>query len=147
MKLNEELTPKVKLGIFSGDCLIGICGEDTDLVDYKNETLKIGDIVIVKYNEYNIGTHSDYMSVIVNDKYQSYSDGTIKKTGKNGAFVMGIARVTADELAKENKNGELMDGWYIQKIKDNKECIDKEKWSDYGFNYKEIDVNIIKDNQ
>ncbi len=46
---------KKQLGVFSGECLIGVCGTETILIDYNGETLKIGDIVVVKYNEKDIG--------------------------------------------------------------------------------------------
>ena len=42
---------KKQLGVFSGECLIGVCGTETTLIDFKGETLKIGDIVVVKNTE------------------------------------------------------------------------------------------------
>ncbi len=42
---------KSNLGIYSGECLIGICAETTTVTDYKNEALYIGDIVVVKFYE------------------------------------------------------------------------------------------------
>lgn len=134
------------LGIFSGNYLLGICGTETELYDYKNEKLFIGDIVLVQYNEYNLGSHSAYMSVIVGDKYETYTDSTIIEKDMSNDFVMGIkeSSVTKKDLAHENEEGELMSGWVIEKIKSYEDVIDGEHWKDFGFNYKNIDIGKIK---
>ena len=131
------------LGIFSGECLKGICGEETDLFDYKGEKLFVGDIVLVYYNEYLSGPHSAYMSVVCNDKYLSYSDGTIKKQRNYSSYIMGIAMVKQEDLARDNEDGERTSGWVVEKIKDYKDCISGEKWKSYGFNYRNVE-NIDK---
>jgi len=126
------------LGIFSGKCLKGVCGEITDLYDYKNNHLYIGDIVLVQYNEYGLGFHSAYMSVIVNNKFETFSDGSIIENKDYYSFVMGIANVTKKELAYENEEGELTSGWVIEKIKSYKDVVNGEHWKDFGFNYRDI---------
>jgi hypothetical protein len=130
----------MKLGIFSGECLIGKCGDKTDLFDYQQKELHIGDIVIVSYVEYNLGRHSSYLSVIVNDKYTTYIDGEIKENKIFKNFVMGIAMITKKDLSRENSEGELTEGWLITKVKDYSDVIDGERWNNYGFNYKYIEI-------
>lgn len=126
----------MKLGVFSGQCLLGVCGDETDLIDYRGDSLSIGDIVLVSYAEHKGVTHSAYLSVIVNDKYTTYSDDTISENTEFKNFIMGIAKVTKDELAVENEEGELCSGWVIEKVKGFADVVDGEHWKGYGFNYK-----------
>jgi hypothetical protein len=129
----------MKLGIFSGECLIGICGDKTELFDYQQKELYIGDIVLVSYVERNLGTHSSYLSVIVNDKYTTFTNDVIEENKIFQNFVMGIAKVTEKDLSREDDEGELTEGWLIEKLKDHSDVIDGEHWKNYGFNYKKLD--------
>ena len=139
---------KSNLGIYSGECLIGICGETTTLTDYKNEALHIGDIVVIKFYDKDFGSHSDYISVVCNNDFINYS-GEVNKYRKDiptEAFVMGIAdaSITKEGLAYENEEGELESGWLIEKLKGYEDCINGEHWKGYGIKYKDIsNVKIL----
>ena len=143
---------KKQLGIFSGKCLIGICGTETILTDYRNEKLKIGDIVVVKYNEKDLGTHSDYITVVCNNDFINYSGRTerYRKDIPTESFVMGIADVsiTKEGLAYENEEGELESGWIISKLKGYEDCIEGEHWKGFGITYKDIsDLEILPESE
>lgn len=143
---------KKQLGVFSGDCLIGICGTETTLIDYKGEELKIGDIVVVKYNEKDLGTHSDFITIVCNNDFINYSGHTEKyrKDIPTESFVMGIADVsiTKEGLAYNNEEGELESGWIIAKLKGYEECVEGEHWKGYGINYRDIsDLEILPESE
>lgn len=143
---------KKQLGVFSGKCLIGVCGTETTLIDYKGETLKIGDIVVVKYNEKDWGTHSDFITVVCNNDFISYSGHKekYKKDIPTDSFVMGIAdiSITKEGLAYENEEGELESGWIITKLKGYEDCVEGEHWKGYGINYRDIsDLEILPESE
>lgn len=121
---------KKLLGVFSGDCLIGVCGTPTTLLDYDDKPLHIGDIVIGKYYDKDFGTTSDFMTSVCNSDYINYGGVTVKykKQNKTPDFVMGIADVsiTKSGLAYENEDGELESGWLFEKVKSWEDCVEGE---------------------
>lgn len=140
---------KKLLGVFSGECLIGVCGTPTSLIDYQDTQLHIGDIVVVKHYDKDFGLTSDFITVVCNDDYINYS-GVIekyKKEIKTDDFVMGIADVsiTKEGLAYENEEGELESGWMITKLKGWEDCVEGEHWKGYGINYRDISELKILD--
>ena len=125
-----------------------VWGTETTLIYYKGETLKIGDIVVVKYTEKDWGTHSDFITVVCNNDFINYRGHKEKyrKDIPTDSFVMGIADVsiTKEGLAFENEEGELESGWSITKLKGYEDCVEGEHWKGYGINYRDIsDLDIL----
>jgi hypothetical protein len=113
--------------IYSGDYRKGDCGHPTNLIDCTGRNLFVGDIVISSSID-KFGICSNHgLSAVVSTKYTSYSDGTHTKNDTVECFVMGIRNV--DFMNKDS------DSWIVTKLKDFSECIDGEKWKDYGFRY------------
>lgn len=116
--------------IYSGDCRLGECGDNTNMVDLYGKKLFVGDIVVT-YTTDKFGVcNLNGITAVVSDRYTTFSDGTHKENnGVINTFVMGIQSV--DFMKKEF-------GWSVQKIKDFNEVIDGEHWSKFGFNYREL---------
>lgn len=114
-----------KLAVFSGKCLAGICGEETDLRDAGGAPLFVGDIVHVHTENY----FPTNFTVVVRDGIRTYSDGKITQDANGKAFVMG------------NKDSDLAE-WNVSKVKDHKDCILGEHWPKFGFSYRECPAEI-----
>ena len=112
--------------VYSGDCREGFCGDTTPLKDYWDGPLYVGDIVVI----YKEDSSPDGLTVVVSDKYESFSDGTYKIKPKDDVvyFIMGI---------KGSCTKPDLEGWIILKVKDHSDVVNGEHWKDYGFNYKE----------
>jgi len=107
------------MNVYSGNCLNGKCGTKTPIIDSCDSELFVGDIVIIT----KIGSYHPSLTVIVNGRYTTYSDGTIKDKGVDDFFIMGIKNANLNE-------------WIIKKAKSYKDVIDGENWKAFGFNYK-----------
>lgn len=113
--------------IYSGQCRQGDCGDSTGLKDFTGEDLFVGDIVITStIDKYGI-CNNNGLTVVVSTKYTPYSDGTHKINDNVKYFVMGIKNV--DFMGKDSEK------WIVKKVKSFSDCIDGEKWKDYGFHY------------
>jgi len=121
--------------VYSGKCREGLCGEKTNLINIDEKPLFVGDIVMSSTIDKQ-GIHSNYgLSVVVSDRYTSYSNGNIEESEKYSFFVMGI------KSCKFNlKEGEEVEGteWIVERLKSFEDVIDGEHWKDFGFNYKEV---------
>ena len=106
--------------IYSGQYEIGQCGLPTNLIDYHNEPLFVGDIIVMATVDSfgDAGFHG--LSVIVEDKPE-----VCGRTEDLGPFVMGLRSIDTN-TSKE---------WLIKKVKSWEDCVDGEHWKDYGFNY------------
>lgn len=108
--------------IYSGNYRMGTVGTKTDIKDIDDNNLSIGDIVILFRENYS----PNDLTVIVDDSFISYSDGThVKRDGKHTSFAMGI------------KNAEP-GTWMIRKVKSYKDVVDGEHWKNYGFRYSSV---------
>lgn len=105
------------LGIYSGNCFNGICGEKTNLKDIYGNELFVGDMVVIYKKEDGVS-----LSAVLRHGYQTYTDGTVTQDLSGSYFVMGIS--------SENH----LD-WNCQKVKSYKDCISGERWSYLGLNY------------
>lgn len=118
------------LSVFSGKCLMAVCGEPTGICDTAGTLLFTGDIVIVFSEDYV----PDGLTAVVSDQWQSYSDGNIKKLNDSPTyFVMGIKSVPL------NEDGE----WRVLRVKSFSDCIEGEHWPAYGFNYSQTPEQAI----
>lgn len=137
-----------QLGVFRGECLIGVCGTETTLVDYNDETLKIGDIVIVKLCDKEYRTYNDFMTVVCNRDYINIK-GKIEKYKKatpTDSYILGLRdiSITRKGLAYKNEEGEFQAGWIVSKLKGCEDCIEGEYWKDFDISYKDIsDLEIL----
>lgn len=59
------------LGVFSGECLLGIVGEESSLKSWNGESLSVGDIVCTWLSDYL----ADHFTVVVRDGFTTYTDG------------------------------------------------------------------------
>jgi len=107
------------LYIYSGKCLIGKVGDETNFIDSQKQPLFVGDIVIFHHE-----TSEPQFSVVCSDKYQSYSNGTYKENETYNAFVMGIRSVDFED---DNSP------WHVTKVKDYQDLVDGEHWKNFGF--------------
>jgi hypothetical protein len=106
--------------VFSGNCLSGECGLPTGLKDWKGDELRTGDIVLIQKD----GHVPDHLTVVVTDKWTTYSGGTyVAKDGPEKFFVMGIKDA-------------LPDDWAIVLVKSVGDVVPGEHWDAYGFNYR-----------
>lgn len=125
---------KKALYIYSGKCCLGKCGEETPLKTVDGEVLCIGDIVSIQHVS-SLSNHG--LTAIVNDKWTTFNNNTHKlKDGTVQAFVMGIKN---DSIKLDSNECE----WYVNKVKSYKEVIDGEHWSEYGFNYRLMDIDTF----
>lgn len=111
-----------ELSVFSGECLMAICGEPSGFNDITGAPLFTGDIVIVFTDDYR--PHG--LTVVVSDQWTTFSDGAIEsKDGHQNYFVMGIKAVPL------NEDGE----WKVLRVKSFADCIQDEHWPAYRFSY------------
>lgn len=111
------------MNIYSGKCLMGRCGLETNIKDALHNELFVGDIVAL-VNDYGFMG----LTAIVEDGIETYSDGNILiPEGSTEKFVMGIKSVNIGED----------DGWWIVRSKPHYCVVDGENWPEYGFNYKD----------
>jgi hypothetical protein len=114
--------------ILSGNSVKGRCGRETNLKDRNGKPLFIGDIVALFYRGNLRLERFEGLTVVVDDEYTSYSDGTTVVTNQNPqAFIMGIASCN---IMSENCE------WSVERVKSYKRVVDMENWLNYGFNYK-----------
>jgi hypothetical protein len=111
-----------ELAIFSGDCFLGHCGEETDLKDADGKPLFVGDIVF-NYAENYIPKN---FTVVARDGFRTFTNGKIEQDINGKPFIMGI------------KNADLTE-WNVSKVKDHSDCIAGEHWREFGFNYRAWD--------
>lgn len=122
----------LRMQVFSGKCKIADCGIETHFIDLYGKNVHTGDIVLLwSKSMYDNDEDAVYdschgLTVVVQDKFTTYSDGNITITGDGSPFVMGIKE---SELTKGSQ-------WAIQIVKKCFYVIDGEHWPDYGFNYK-----------
>jgi hypothetical protein len=117
------------LYIYSGKCVIGKVGDKTNITDSFGEKLFVGDIVVI-----HTPNMAPQLTVISDEKYQSYHDGTIKIKEPNH-FVMGIKDVDYHE---ENS------GWTVTKVKSFADLIEGEKWARYNFSVGKLNGTIVE---
>lgn len=111
------------LYIYSGKCVIGKVGDKTLLTDSFGIKLFVGDIVTI-----HTSSMSPRLTVISDEKYQSYSDGFIRLKEPNH-FVMGIKSVNYMEEDCE---------WTVTRVKKHSDLVDGENWKDWGFSVGKI---------
>lgn len=120
--------------IYSGNVRQGDCGMPTGKKDINCKPLFVGDIVVTwsvvkdeKYGE--MLSMFGSLSVVVCDKYTSFSNGEHRITSKEPEpFVMGIKTVDFEE--EENM-------WRVFKVKDHSQVIEGEHWTPFGFRFSE----------
>jgi len=119
---------------YSGNCVLAKCGIEVSFKDIDGKDLHTGDIVVLWYrNNEDEDWHSCYgLTAVVEDKYTSYSDGTIKIEKDGKPFVMGIR--TIDLL--EDKQ------WGAELVKKYSDVVDGERWPSYGFKYSSKEIQI-----
>lgn len=115
--------------IYSGKCRMGTVGQPTNLKDWRDKPLFVGDIVTIATHEGTI--MFDGLSAVVGDEWQTYwsitgEHGFVQKYGEVNHYIMGIKNV--DFVAEDSK-------WIVIKVKDYSDVIDGEHWKDYGFSY------------
>ena len=117
---------------------MGECGLPTNGKDWDGKDLFVGDIVYLFHNEpYKVGDEKfdNYiphgLTAIVSCTFESYQDGTVKLTGDDEPFVMGIK--SSGLGGKE---------WVVKKVKGWENVIEGEKWTEYGFNYEIKELNF-----
>jgi len=116
--------------IYSGKCRQGICGEVTPMTDSLKKKLHVGDIVMVSTIDENGICDNTGLTVVVSDRFESFSDGTHKEKSEGVQyFVMGIKDV--DFIGKDSER------WFVKKVKDVSDVVSGEHWEDYGFRYSE----------
>lgn len=110
--------------IFSGECVKGKVGEETEIEGMGGMPLCVGDIVKlwVKNSDGQFDS-SRGLTAIVSDKYQSFSNGTVELTGDNTTYCMGI------------KSSIIGETFIIELVKSHKDIITGEHWPDFGFSY------------
>lgn len=120
--------------VYSGNCLLAKCGVAVSFKDWNGEELHTGDIVLLWYrNNESEDWHScDGLTAVVEDKYTSYSDGTIKIEKDGKPFVMGILSV---DLMHDKQ-------WGAELVKKYSDVVDGEHWSNFGFKYSSKEIVI-----
>lgn len=115
--------------VYSGKCKQCKCGLPTGIYDARDTLLFTGDIVLIyTANELGINYLPENLTVVVQNQFISYSDGShVPIDAPDKPFVMGIANV---DLANDPE-------WYALKVKDWKDVIDGEHWREFGFNFRE----------
>ena len=114
--------------VYSGKCRQCETGIETGKKDIGDNKLFTGDIVVVfKEDESGINYPPSGLTVIVNDDWKSFTDGTHERIATNSTpFAMGIKDVGLED-----------DYWSVMKVKDHSDVVEGEHWKDYGFNYSE----------
>lgn len=118
--------------ILSGECIIGVLGQKTNLIDILGNNLFVGDIVIFYDNDYS----SQGISVVVNHKYKNSTDGInnyVEVEDEDDFFIMGLKSI--DFTNNEKYDDDNTWKWAIKRVKSYKEVIHGEHWKDFGFNY------------
>ena len=108
--------------IYSGECENGTCGLETNLIDARENPLKIGDIVSTANKDETTGNFSFYgLSAVVEDRPHYVGESLDR-----GPFIMGLRSVDINTSQE----------WIINRVKKWEDAIDGERWADYGFNFK-----------
>lgn len=128
---------KMKLYAYSGNCLLAECGIPVSFKDWNGADLHTGDIVLLWYrsplNDPDAAWETcEGLTAIVEDKYTTYSDGSIKISDQGNPFVMGIRTVDMAETKE----------WAVQLVKKYYDVVNGEHWSRYGFKYSASPVVI-----
>ena len=120
--------------VYSGKCYKGECGTPTAMTDVMGKPLRVGDIVL-SFHEYHPSkegfppTACDHLTVVVDGRFVSYSDGSIESVD-GSCFVMGLKGVCEDCVPDSDK-------WSVMLLKPWEDVVDGEHWAAFGFNYKE----------
>lgn len=124
--------------VYSGKCLEGICGTPTGFKDVYGTELFVGDIVVVfTTDESGYCSYGDGLTVVVDGRYTTYADGSIKEDSEPDFFVMGIKTAWPKEDEGDPEEKEWRENrWNVRRVKKWEDVIDGEHWADFGFNYK-----------
>lgn len=126
------------LRVFSGKsclCDVGIEWNGYDRWGNKLQ-LHTGDIVLL-WNVFHADTDFEEhifqgMTAVVANQYISYTDGEVVVNKEPPqVFVMGIKGV---DLSTED--------WRVEIVKKYTDVIDGEHWKEFGFNYKDVELNV-----
>ncbi len=106
--------------VYSGKCEHGLCGVETDLLDARGVSLRVGDIVVTASKDQFGIMNFGGLTVVLHDRPSLYTGG-----GEKQFFVMGIRNVDINTA----------DDWYVLRVKKWEDVLPGEHWTDYGFNY------------
>ena len=132
------------VAVFSGECLVAVCGLPTGFRDMCGYELFTGDIVVVfTVREYGDDRESlDYLpsglTAVVSDEWVTTREllsGERTYRRKEGApefFVMGIKNVPMDEPGQ----------WRVMRVKEWSDVIEGERWPAYGFSYQPVPEQV-----
>ena len=117
--------------VYSGKRRLCDAGVSTGYSDAHGKPLYTGDIVVsYTVDEAQGFAYLGGLTVVVSDKYTTYSNGEhVKKEGDPEFYVMGIRDVSLVDKS----------GWRVMKLKGFESVINGEHWPDYGFSFKEED--------
>lgn len=98
--------------IKSGNCIIGIVGMPTPILDFIGKPLFIGDLVKVFHFDSDSRISVDHgLSYVADDNFDTFTDGSVSCKGVSNPFVMGIKEVAL------GVKGEFGGFWHVKKIK------------------------------
>jgi hypothetical protein len=128
------------VAVFSGECLEAVCGISVGANDLRGVPLFTGDIVIVftvDERDTEHGPTVDYfpdgLTAVVSDEWTTYQGGEyVRKEGVPEFFVMGIRSRPLNDAGE----------WRVMKVKGHDEVLVGERWSAYGFNYREVPPSV-----
>lgn len=122
--------------VYSGGFRQGLCGTPTGFKDMYDKPLFVGDIVVNFTISNGVFESLGGMTVVVSDKYTSYTDGThTEKDGQEEFYVMGI-KTAWPETDDAEETDWRKKRWAVLKVKDHADVVDGEHWRGFGFNYK-----------
>jgi len=127
------------LAVFSGNCLMGLCGEDAGFHDMSGNDLRVGDIVMIytvkEWGEGGVDYFPDGLTAVVSNEWTSYHDGTHKRSeGEIRYFVMGLASVPMDAPGE----------WRVIRVKKFEDVVHGEHWSAFGFSYGDVPKDVLE---
>jgi hypothetical protein len=132
-----------ELAIFSGECLLAVCGLPIGFRDMHGTELFTGDIVLI-FTVRQCGDDPealsylpDHLTAVVSDEWATFNTGRderdfIRKGGSPEFFVMGIKSVPLHEPGE----------WRVMRVKRWSDVIAGEHWTDYGFNYRTLPEQV-----
>ena len=111
--------------IYSGKSRLCECGIETTLKSINDEPLFTGDIVVlVAIDKDGIYSYMGGLTAVVQNKYTTYTDGTIVLNDDPGEpFIMGI------------RDSVLGKDFIVYLVKSYKNVVPWENWENFGFNY------------